>query len=77
VIFGQVMNSDSKGEELDCLFSIEQLTERWLFASGTRTGWVGFPTICNGKLVCRLFSGRTKFGALAAPTMVLKLELGL
>jgi hypothetical protein len=56
-----------EGGKLDCLFSIEQLTGRWLFASGMRTGWMGFPTICNGKSGCRLFSGRTRFGALLTP----------
>ena len=53
--------------ELDCLFSIEKLKWGWMFASGMRIVWMGFPNICNGKSGCQLFSGRKKFGALSAP----------
>jgi hypothetical protein len=40
------------GGKIDFLFSIKQLTGRWLFASSMRIGWMGFPTICNGKSGC-------------------------
>jgi hypothetical protein len=51
--------------KLGFLFSIEHLTGIWLDASGMTTSWMEFPTICNEKSGCQVFSGRTNYGDLS------------